>query len=83
MGGKTIHRINQEDKGSGMKRGEWVRVRENEMRWDCWDALALKKWVRMEDTGRVDDEGRAVCERVNPMEEFFGNAHHQIQRACT
>ena len=26
------------------------------MRWDSWEALASKKWVRMEDTGRVDEE---------------------------
>ena len=36
-------------------RREWVR--ERELRWDSWDALAEKKWVRMEDTGLVDDEG--------------------------
>ena len=32
----------------------------------------------MEDTGRVDDEGRAVFERVDLMEEFFENIHRQI-----
>ena len=48
------------------------------MRWDSWDALASKKWVRREDTGRVDDEGRDVFERVDLMGEFFGNIHHQI-----
>ena len=37
-------------------RGGWVK--ENDMRWDSWEALASKRWVRMEDTGRVDDEGR-------------------------
>ena len=30
-------------------RGEWVR--ENDSRWDSWDSLSSKKWVRMEDTG--------------------------------
>ena len=39
-------------------RREWVE--ENDMRWDGWEALASKRWVRMEDTGRVDDEGKAV-----------------------
>ena len=29
----------------------------------------------MEDTGRVDDEGRAVLERADLMEEFFENVH--------
>ena len=29
------------------------------MRWDSWEALASKRWVKMEDTSRVDDEGRA------------------------
>ena len=27
--------------------GEWVR--ENGLRWDSWDALTSRKWVRMED----------------------------------
>ena len=31
---------------------------ENGMRWDSWDALASKKWVRMEDSGRVDVDPR-------------------------
>ena len=38
-----------------MKGDEWAK--EAGMRWDSWDALASKKWVRMEDSGRVDDEG--------------------------
>ena len=36
-------------------RREWVK--EMGLRWDGWDALASKKWVRpvrMEDSGRVD-----------------------------
>ena len=47
-------------------------------RWDCWDALASKKWVRMEDSGRVDDEGRPILERVDLMEAFFAGVHCQI-----
>ena len=50
-------------------RREWAR--ENGMRWDSWDVLASKNWVRMEDSGRVDDEGRAILERVGLMEAFF------------
>ena len=38
-----------------------------------------KRIGRMEDTGRVDDEGKAVCEKVDLMEEFFGSIHRQIQ----
>ena len=37
--------------------------------------------MRMEDTGRVDDEGREVLERADLMEEFFNffeNIHRQI-----
>ena len=34
--------------------------------------------MRMEDTGRVDDEDKAVFERVDLMEEFFGNIHRQF-----
>ena len=41
------------------------------MRWDCWNALASKKWLRMEDSGRVDDEGEPILERVDLMEAFF------------
>ena len=59
-------------------RREWVR--ENNMGWDSWYALASKKWVRMEDTSRVDDEGKAVLdsEKVDLKEEFFRNVHHQV-----
>ena len=46
-------------------RRDWVR--ENGMRLDSWDALASKNWVRMEDSGRVDDEGRPILERVDSM----------------
>ena len=55
------------------RRGRRELVRENGIGWDSWDALASKKWVRMEDTGRVDDEGKAVFERVDLMAEFFRN----------
>ena len=69
-------------KGEGRKgkkrlgKGDWAR--ENGMRWDSWDALASKKWVRMEDSGRVDDEGRPILERVDLMEAFFAGVHRQI-----
>ena len=35
---------------------EWARV--NGMRWDSWDALTLasKNWVRMKESGPVDDD---------------------------
>ena len=49
----------EEEEGSGLERT------------DGWEALTSNKWVRMEDNGRVDDEGRAVSERVDLMEEFF------------
>ena len=63
---KKITRM-KDEKG----RREWAR--ENGMRWDTWDALASRKWVRMEDSGRVDDEGRPVLEKVDLMEKFFAN----------
>ena len=50
-------------------RREWAS--ENGMRRDSWDALASKKWARMEESGRVDDEGRPILERVDLMETFF------------
>ena len=34
-----------------------------ELRWDSWDALASKKWVRRENTGRVDEEDKEVSEK--------------------
>ena len=37
---------------------------EKGMRWDSWEALASNKWVRMEESGRVDDEGRPILEIV-------------------
>ena len=51
-------------------RREWAS--ENGIRWDSWDALASKKWLRMEESGRVDDE------RVDLMEAFFAGVHRQI-----
>ena len=48
------------------------------MRWDSWQALASKKWVRMEDLGRVDEEGRPILFRVDLMEKFFAGVHRQI-----
>ena len=41
-------------------------------------ALASKKWVRMAESGRVDDEGRPIVERVDFMEAFFAGVHRQI-----
>ena len=37
-----------------------------------------KKWVRMEDSGRVDDEGRSILQKVDLMEMFFVDIHRQI-----
>ena len=44
---RKVRRV-RDDRG----RREWAR--ENGMSWDSWDALASKKWVRMEESGRVD-----------------------------
>ena len=63
---KKVRRM-KDERGRG--RREWAR--ENEMSWDSWDALASWKWVRMEDSGRIDDEGRPVLERADLMEAFF------------
>ena len=41
----------RDERGRG--RRKWAS--ESGMRWDSWDALASKKWVRMEESGRVDD----------------------------
>ena len=41
-------------------------------------ALSSKKWVRLEDSGRIDDEGRPILEKVDLMEGFFANVHRQI-----
>ena len=48
------------------------------MRWDSWDAPASKKWMRMEESGRVDDEGRPILEKVDLIEAFFAGVHRQI-----
>ena len=61
----------------GRGRRQWAA--EDEMRWDSWDALASKKWVRRENTGRVDEEDKEVLEKVDLMEEFFENVHHQVR----
>ena len=60
----------------GEGRREWAR--KEGMRWDSWDALASKKWVRMEESGRVDDEDRLIVEKVDLMEAFFAGVHRQI-----
>ena len=39
-------KINRIKDAEGRGRREWVRM--NGLRWDRWDALASKKWVRME-----------------------------------
>ena len=52
------------------------------MRSHSWDALLSKKWVRMEESGRVDDEGRPMLERVALMEAFFAGVHRDIQKSC-
>ena len=49
------------------ERGRRELARENGMRWDSWDALASKTWVRMEHSGHVDDERRPILERVDLM----------------
>ena len=67
----NIRRV-KDEKG----RREWAR--KEGMRWDSWDALASKKWVRMEESGRVDDEGRLILEKVGLREAFFAGAHRQI-----
>ena len=48
---RKVRRV-KDERGRG--RREWAK--EAGMRWDSWDALASKKWVRMEDSGRVDDD---------------------------
>ena len=40
--------------------------------------LGIQK-VRMEDSGRVDEEGRPILERVDLMETFFAGVHRQIR----
>ena len=45
---------------------------------DSWDTLESKKWVRMEDSGHVDNEGRPILERVDLMEAFFAGVHRKI-----
>ena len=60
--GRKVRRV-KDERG----RREWPR--ENEMRWDSWDALASRRWVRMEDAGRTDDGGRPVLEKVDLMGE--------------
>ena len=66
-------------KSEGRKGKDWRDwARENGMRWDSWDALALKKLVRMEESGHVDDEGRPILEKVDLMEAFFAGVHRQI-----
>ena len=50
---KNIRRVNDE-------RGRRAWAREEGMKWDSWGALASKKWVRMEESRCVDDEGRPI-----------------------
>ena len=68
---QTIKRVKDVE---GRGRRQWAA---EEMRWDSWDALASNKWVRRENTGRIDEEGKEVFEKVDLMEEFFENVHHQ------
>ena len=61
------------------KEGRKELVREVGVRWDSWEALALKRWLRMACSGQVDDEGRPILKKVDLVEEFFANIHHQIK----
>ena len=70
---RKVRRV-RDERGRG--RRAWAS--ENGMRWDRWDALASKKWVRLEDSGRANDEGRPILERVDLMEAFFAGVHRQI-----
>ena len=62
----------RDERGRG--RREWAS--ENGMRWDSWDALASKKRVRMEGSGRVDnrksrfDGGRQSHLKIMYVERF-------------
>ena len=71
---RKVRRV-KDEKG----RREWAS--ENGMRWDSWDTLASKKWVRMQESGRVDDEGRPILERVDLMEAFFAGVHRLFRCA--
>ena len=64
----------QEGEGRKAKRGVGEKGR-NEV-----GQLGYKKWVRMEESDRVDDEGRPILERVDLMEAFFAGVHRQIYR---
>ena len=57
-------------------RRDWAR--ENGLRWDSWHALASKKWVRMEDSGRVDDEGRPIQRSLRAS-----TVRSKKQKSCT
>ena len=50
------------------------------MRWD------RKKWVRMEESGRADDESRPILEKVDLMEAFFAGVHvkskNRVFKSC-
>ena len=54
-------------------RREWVE--KNDLRWDSWEELASKRWVRMEDADRVEAESSLEASAiVRPKDmylEFF------------
>ena len=67
--------VEQENRAGGeCKVPNWAR--EAGVRWDGWSALAS---VRLEDSGRVDEDGKPVLKRVDLMEEFFENIHRQVR----
>ena len=68
---RKVRRV-KDEKG----RREWAR--EVGVRWDGWEVLASKKWVRMED-GQVDGDGKPILKRGDLMEEFFENVHCQTR----
>ena len=75
---RKIERVKDKE---GKGRREWVR--EVGVRWDSWEALASKRWLRMECSGQVDDEGRPILKKVDLVEEFFiARSNHVIRRGC-
>ena len=58
-------------------------MREVGARWDYWGALASKKWLRMECSGQVDDEGRPILKKVDLVEEFsIARSNHVFRGVC-
>ena len=62
------------------EKGRRQCAREGGVQWDGWVALASKKWVRMEDSGQVDGDGKPILKRVDLTMDVLKSDQNHVTR---